>query len=108
MSTYNLILVIATAVIIFMAYFILSIITASHTRKSQLSFIQLFLISFFLTPITGAALLITLKKRSYKTEYHYKCPSCGYYFTEVHSKCPQCITDGYTYRLSKVKKLLTA
>lgn len=108
MSQYNIILVIFSALVVFMTYFILSIITANNTRSTRLSFMKLFMISFFLTPIVGSVFLYFSKKNSDSNEYHYKCPGCGYYFTEVHNNCPQCISDGYEYRLHKHKRMLSA
>ena len=91
----------------FLIYIALSIVIASKTKNSHLSFAQLFLISFFLTPIAGITFLIKTKKRSYYYVYQYRCPRCNYYFTEEHSNCPQCKEEGYKVYLKKVKKIMT-
>ncbi|MAE08039.1 MAG: hypothetical protein CL661_04690 [Bacteroidetes bacterium] len=105
MSYYHIIMVVITVLVIFLSYLTLSIIIASKTTNSQLSFIKLFLISFFLTPIVGTALLINSKMKSFNNLYHYKCPRCNYYFTEEQDSCHQCVKDGFNPPLKKVKKL---
>ena len=91
----------------FLLYIALSIVIASRAKNSHLGFAQLFLISFFLTPITGVTFLITTKKRFYYYVYQYRCPRCNYYFTEKHFNCPQCKEEGYKVSLKKVKKIMT-
>lgn len=91
----------------FLLYIALSIVIASRTKNSYLSFTQLFLISFFLTPITGVIFFIRTKKRFFYYVYQYRCPRCNYYFTEEHSNCPQCEEEGYKVPLKKVKKIMT-
>ena len=91
----------------FLLYLVLSIIIASRAKNSNLSFIQLFFISIFLTPIAGVIFLIITKKRFFHYVYQYKCPKCNYYFTEKHSNCPQCEKEGYIVTLKKVKKIMT-
>lgn len=105
MDIFKIILIVIVAILIFIFYLLLSIVIASHTTNSQLSFIKLFLISFFLTPIIGSALLINSKMKSLQNEYHYSCPRCNYYFTEEQDSCNQCLKDGYNHPLKKVRKI---
>jgi len=88
-------------------YIFLSVLIGFRANKSDLNFTQLFLISFFLTPLTGFIVLIKTKKRFYYYIYQYKCSRCNYYFTEEHSNCPQCIDEGYNIPLKRVKKIMT-
>jgi len=91
----------------FLLYIALSILIASKSKNSNLSSSQLFLISFFFTPVVGAIFLITSKKQFFYYVYQYKCPKCNYYFTEKHHNCPQCEEEGYRVHLTKVKKIMT-
>jgi hypothetical protein len=93
--------------IAFLLYIALSIVIASKAKNSHLSFTQLFLVSFFLTPVTGITFLIKTKKRFYYHVYQYRCPKCNYYFTEKHTNCAHCEEEGYKVYLKKVKKIMT-
>jgi len=91
----------------FLLYIALSILIASKSKNSNLSSSKLFLISFFFTPVVGAILLITYRKKFIYHVYQYRCSRCNYYFTEIHSICPQCDKEGRNINLKKVKKIMT-
>lgn len=106
MGYYKIILMVIAALLVFAFYLTLSVFTASRTMNSHLSFFKLFLISFFLTPLIGAALLINSQRKSYIKGYLYKCPECNCLFTEEQHNCPHCVKEGYNYSLKKVKRVL--
>ncbi len=85
----------------------LSFVIASRAKNSRLSFVQLFLISFFLSPLVGLLFLLATKKRFSYYVYQYKCPRCKYYFTENYPICPHCKKDGYKVSLKEEKKIMT-
>ena len=94
-------------ILISILYLILSFAIASQTKNSRLSYVQLFLISFFMSPLVGLIFLHKTKKRFSYYVYQYKCPRCKYYFTENYKNCPQCEKDGYKIELKEVKKIMT-
>jgi len=94
-------------ILISVLYIILTIILAYHSNISRLSFLQLFLLSILLTPITGLIILLSTKKRFSYYVYQYKCPRCKYFFTENHTICPHCEKEGYKVFLKIEKKIMT-
>jgi len=94
-------------ILISILYIILSLTVASQAKKSRLSFIQLLLLSLFLTPIIGLVFFIKTKKGFSYYVYQYKCPRCKYFFTENNGNCPHCEKDGYKVSLKKEKKIMT-
>ena len=100
METYSTILIIFVALLATLIYTSIAIIAANETRSTRLSFIQLFLISFFLTPLAGATLLFISKKITLKHELYNKCLNCGQYSIEAHNNCHQCTSNDYSNNLS--------
>ncbi len=80
---------------------------ASQAKNSRLNSAQLFLISFFLSPLVGLIFMIKTKKRFSYYVYQYKCPRCKYYFTENYKICSHYEKDGYKIELKEVKKIMT-
>lgn len=90
-------------------YILLAFLFSYLGRKNKkFSQIKIFLISFFLTPITAAFLIYYKKKEiSRYNVYRYKCESCGFKFDEEHVYCPICEKEGRKAKLQAVAQIMT-
>ncbi len=89
-------------------YIGLCIMIVFLARGRKLGALQIFFISFFLTPIFGAAFVLYKKKTS--LIYHvnkYKCPRCHYKYDEELANCPLCEKEGYAVELEVVNQIMT-
>jgi hypothetical protein len=75
-------------------YIFLSLGVALLARDRNLGMIPAFLISLFLTPITGLFAVIHSPKLILYHIVQHECPECGYSFDKNHDACPICLKDG--------------
>lgn len=61
-----------------------------------------FLVSFFLTPLTGIIYVASSPVKSVIRIVHFRCNHCGLDFTAYEKYCPNCQKDRKTHRLHKV------
>lgn len=90
------ILIIAAMVYLFLAISIAKIGTYKTCggRKA-------FLVSLFLTPITGIIYVVVLPQKAVLKIVHYRCEHCHLEYTTSHKYCPSCQKEGKSYRLLK-------
>lgn len=75
-----------------------AVLTMNGSRK-KIGRLRIFLVSLFLTPLTGF-LVYKLSDPVYLLQYtRYRCPRCGIDFTESIHDCPYCRRDGLYSRL---------
>ena len=89
-------------------YLGLCVLIALIGRQHKYGRIRLFFISFFTTPITGAAIVFYRKKveMTYRVN-RYKCPRCDYKFDHEMKECPLCMNEGYLVELTAVNQIMT-
>lgn len=82
-------------------YVVLAIGVAYLGQNRKIGFVQSFVLSLFLTPIIGIALVAHSDKKITYFEFQYHCPRCGYNFTEEIEFCPYCSKNGHQIVLQK-------
>ncbi|NLJ07119.1 MAG: hypothetical protein GX437_05565 [Sphingobacteriales bacterium] len=81
--------------------------TFGKIRKRK-SWIKIFLITLFLTPVTSS--IILFRKKREKITYvvnRYKCPRCEFKYDTQLDHCPYCEKEGHIIALEEVSQIMT-
>jgi len=81
--------------IYFITYILFSVIISLLSLNKRIGFVESLLISLFLTPIVGLAIVLKTKNNILTSHYSMKhtCNTCGDVISQKEKECPSCGTN---------------
>jgi len=83
-------------------YLVLTFLLTVMGIEKQMIWFQVFLVSFFLTPITALFYIYSKKNKSSQISY-FHCDECNYIYPVKMNDCPICAEKGVKVKLKRYK-----